>query len=47
MYMFFWVDRDAYLWYNPLGCGLVMGISWIIQLVAPGTERPKMTTQDE
>ncbi|MEO6757971.1 MAG: sodium:solute symporter [Saprospiraceae bacterium] len=41
MYMFFWVDRDAYLWYNPLGCGLVMGFSWIIQLVAPGREPVK------
>jgi len=41
MYMFFWVDRDAYLWYNPLGCGLVMGLSWIIQQVAPGKERIK------
>ena len=35
MYMFFWVDRDAYLWYNPLGCGLVMGLSWILQQVIP------------
>ncbi|MEO6039785.1 MAG: sodium:solute symporter, partial [Saprospiraceae bacterium] len=41
MYMFFWVDRDAYLWYNPLGCGLVMGLSWIIQQIAPGQERVK------
>lgn len=41
MYMFFWVDRDAYLWYNPLGCGLVMGMSWIIQQFAPGKERVK------
>ncbi len=31
MYMFFVVDKDAYLWYNPLGCGLVMGISWLLQ----------------
>jgi SSS family transporter len=31
LYMFFWVDKDAYLWYNPLGCGLVMGLSLILQ----------------
>lgn len=31
IYMFFFVDRDAYLWYNPLGCGLVMGIGWFMQ----------------
>ncbi|MCS6929256.1 MAG: sodium:solute symporter [Saprospiraceae bacterium] len=30
-FLFFGVDRDAYLWYNPLGCGLVMGISWLWQ----------------
>ncbi len=29
--LFFGVDRDAYLWYNPLGCGLVMGISGLWQ----------------
>lgn len=32
--LFFGVDRDAYLWYNPLGCGLVMGISWLWQTLA-------------
>lgn len=31
LYLFFFVDKDAYLWYNPLGCGLVMGISSILQ----------------
>ena len=34
LYCFFFVDKNAYLWYNPLGCGLVMGISLIIQLIA-------------
>lgn len=29
--MFFGVNRDAYLWYNPLGCGIVMGLGWLIQ----------------
>ncbi len=29
--LFFGVDRDAYLWYNPLGCGMVMGISALLQ----------------
>ncbi len=31
--LFLAVDRDAYLWYNPLGCGLVMGISWLWQMI--------------
>ncbi len=31
--LFFTVSKDAYLWYNPLGCGLVMGISRLIQLM--------------
>lgn len=31
----FWLNKDAFLWYNPLGCFLVMGISWIIEKVAP------------
>ncbi|MBK6929889.1 MAG: sodium:solute symporter [Saprospirales bacterium] len=30
-YLFFFVDKDAYLWYNPLGCGLVMGLGWLLQ----------------
>ncbi len=29
--MFFGVSKDAYLWYNPLGCGIVMGLGWLIQ----------------
>jgi Na+/proline symporter len=32
IYLFFWVDKDAYLWYNPLGCFMVMGISLLFQL---------------
>jgi len=27
----FWFNKDAYLWYNPLGCGLVMGMGWLFQ----------------
>ena len=30
-YLFFFVSRDPFLWYNPLGCGLVMGLSLIFQ----------------
>jgi Na+/proline symporter len=30
-YLFFGVSREPYLWYNPLGCGLVMGLSWVLQ----------------
>lgn len=29
--LFFGVSKDAYLWYNPLGCGLVMGLGWVLQ----------------
>ncbi len=29
--MFFGVSKDAYLWYNPLGCGIVMGLGWLLQ----------------
>lgn len=32
-YLFFFVSRDPFLWYNPLGCGLVMGLSLILQKV--------------
>ena len=32
-YLFFFVDRDAYLWYNPLGCSLVMLISWTLEII--------------
>lgn len=27
----FWINKDAYLWYNPLGCGLVMGFAWLFE----------------
>lgn len=30
-YLFFFVDKNPYLWYNPLGCFLVMGISLLFQ----------------
>lgn len=30
-YLFFCVSRDPFLWYNPIGCGLVMGLSLIFQ----------------
>lgn len=33
--LFFGVDRDAYLWYNPLGCGLVMGFSLLHEWLWP------------
>lgn len=29
-YLFFFVNKDAYLWYNPLGCALVMGSALIL-----------------
>jgi hypothetical protein len=33
LYLFFFVDKDAYLWYNPLGCALVMGSGWVLQRI--------------
>jgi solute:Na+ symporter, SSS family len=38
-YLFFFVNRDAYLWYNPLGCGLVMGLGWIFEKTGIGGRR--------
>ncbi|MFN0033600.1 MAG: sodium:solute symporter family transporter [Saprospiraceae bacterium] len=32
----FWYNKDAYLWYNPLGCGLVMGMGWVIEKISSG-----------
>lgn len=29
--LFFGVSKDVYLWYNPLGCFLVMAVSWVLQ----------------
>ncbi|MBL7809901.1 MAG: hypothetical protein JNN28_18915 [Saprospiraceae bacterium] len=34
----FGINKDAFLWYNPLGCFLVMGLSWIVERVAPQPE---------
>ncbi len=30
-YLFFYVDKNPYLWYNPLGCGLVMFLGWLLE----------------
>lgn len=38
-YLFFFVDKDAYLWYNPLGCGIVMGLSSVLQVILPKPEK--------
>jgi SSS family solute:Na+ symporter len=35
-YLFFAVDKNPYLWYNPLGCGLVMGLALMLQKLLPG-----------
>ncbi|MBC7776036.1 MAG: sodium:solute symporter, partial [Phycisphaerae bacterium] len=32
----FWFNKDAYLWYNPLGCGLVMGMGWLFEKMGLG-----------
>lgn len=32
----FWYNKDAYLWYNPLGCGLVMGLGWLFEKMNRG-----------
>ena len=34
----FWLNKDAYLWYNPLGCGLVMGMGWLFQKIGHSEE---------
>ncbi|MBK7935810.1 MAG: sodium:solute symporter [Lewinellaceae bacterium] len=31
LWLFFGVSKDPFLWYNPLGCGLVMGLGWIFE----------------
>lgn len=33
VWLFFGVSKDPFLWYNPLGCGLVMGLSLIFEQV--------------
>lgn len=38
--LFFFVNRDAYLWYNPLGCGLVMSVAWLLEKFFPA-EKPE------
>jgi solute:Na+ symporter, SSS family len=47
-FFFFQINRDMYLWYNPLGCGLVMGIAWLLQTYyfetrEQATRQPDMT----
>lgn len=37
--LFFFVNKDVYLWYNPLGCGLVMGWAYLIQLGLQGNPK--------
>jgi solute:Na+ symporter, SSS family len=32
-YLFFGVTKDPYLWYNPLGCGLVMGLALLFEFL--------------
>ena len=31
IFALYYIDKDPYLWYNPLGCGLVMGLSLLFQ----------------
>ncbi|MBP6826013.1 MAG: sodium:solute symporter [Saprospiraceae bacterium] len=31
VWLFFGVSKDPFLWYNPLGCGLVMGLGWVFE----------------
>ena len=36
----FWLNKDAFLWYNPLGCGLVMGMAWLFErFMGSGSEK--------
>jgi solute:Na+ symporter, SSS family len=33
LFLFLLVSKDAFLWYIPLGAGLVMGVGYVVQLV--------------
>lgn len=37
--LFFFINKDAYLWYNPLGCGIVMGVSLLLSYLWPEPEK--------
>jgi SSS family transporter len=39
IFLFFGVNKDAFLWYNPLGCLLVMGLGWVLQQTVFGKEK--------
>jgi SSS family transporter len=38
-YLFFFVDKNPYLWYNPLGCFMVMGFSILFQRIFHTTKQ--------
>jgi len=40
-YLFFYVDKNPYLWYNPLGCGLVMLFGWLLEHAFSFGKTPK------
>jgi Na+/proline symporter len=42
--LFFGVSKDAFLWYNPLGCGLVMLLGWLFQRLLPANN-PVVTSE--
>ncbi len=35
-YLFFFVDKNPYLWYNPLACFMVMGLGLVIERIRKG-----------
>jgi Na+/proline symporter len=39
-YLFFCVDKNPYLWYNPLGCGLVMGLGLLLEFLFSFRKHP-------
>ena len=45
--LFFGVNKDAFLWYNPLGCGLVMGLAWLIQQFIDKANIPFLYVNDK
>jgi SSS family transporter len=43
--LFFGVSKDAFLWYNPLGCGLVMLLGWLFQQLYSGSKPDVISEQ--
>jgi Na+/proline symporter len=47
IYLFFKVNKDAFLWYNPLGCFLVMGLAWLFSQFEKGQAKGESELLDD